>query len=190
MLFGPAAGLATTTIPTSISLATGARSRSRSGAVEFGKCGLMSSAPVAPTPSVSPSGGDFATVTRPSEPPAPVLFSTTTDLPVRSLNPLAIARAIPSAEAPGANGTMMRMGFGGGWAGATAGDSSIANSRGQPRCIVRLRYLTDAVMLRRAPAPHHAMNTPVSGRDDPARCDTPDRWRIRYRARRPSRTTY
>ena len=45
-----ASDCATTITPTSISLATGASSRSRSGAVEFGRCGLISSAPVAPTP--------------------------------------------------------------------------------------------------------------------------------------------
>src|SRR5262249_31708000 len=165
MLFGPVAGLAITTIPTSISLATGARSRSRSGAVEFGRCGLISRAPVAPTPSVSPSGGDFATVTRPSETPAPVLFSTTTVLPVRSLNPLAIARAMPSAEAPGANGTMMRMDFCGGWARVTAGDSTSANSRNQPRCsIVRLRYPIGAADVTSnagaAPRNEHASKRP------------------------------
>ena len=111
MVFGPVVGLATTTTPTSISLATGVSSRSRSGAVEPGRFGLISSAPVAPMPSVSPSGGDFASASSPSEPPAPVLFSMTTVLPIAAPSPLPIARAMPSAEAPGANGTMMRMVF-------------------------------------------------------------------------------
>jgi hypothetical protein len=78
MDFGPVDGFATRTRATSISLATGASSRNRSGPGLLGKLGLSSSAPVAPTPSVSPSGADFASICRPSTPPAPARCSTTT----------------------------------------------------------------------------------------------------------------
>ena len=71
----------------------------------------MTSAPVAPTLSVSPSGGALASTVKPSEPPAPGLFSTTTCRPSRGPSSLAIVRAMPSADAPGANGTMICMGF-------------------------------------------------------------------------------
>ena len=66
----------------------------------------MTSAPVAANVSVSPSGGALDTAIRPSVPPAPALFSMTTVLPSRAPSSGAMARAMPSAEAPGANGTM------------------------------------------------------------------------------------
>ena len=75
-VFGPVLGLATTTSGMSISLATGASSLTGSKPVEPGTCGLITSAPVAAIASVSPSGGAFARTVRPSEPPAPGLFST------------------------------------------------------------------------------------------------------------------
>jgi hypothetical protein len=80
-------------------------------------------------PSVSPSGGAFATIVRPSEPPAPTRFSTTTGRPVRVPSSFAIARAMPSAEAPGANGTMMRIGFCDGCAKAVPERNSVASNR-------------------------------------------------------------
>src|SRR5262245_44838765 len=57
-------------MPTSISFATGASRRSRSGEVGAGRCGWTTSAPVAPMPRVSPSGGAFARAARPVVPPA------------------------------------------------------------------------------------------------------------------------
>src|SRR5262249_44618717 len=86
------------------------------------------SAPVAPTPSVSPSGGALATATRPSEPPAPGLFSTTTCRPRRAASSPATMRAIPSADAPGANGATICIAFCA-CAGAITGQSSNATTR-------------------------------------------------------------
>src|SRR3981189_3003343 len=104
-------GFATKTIGISMSLATGASSRSGSKPLAPGRLGEMTSAPVAPTASVSPSGGALASPTQPSVPPAPALFSIVTGRPGRSPRSWPIRRAMPSADAPGAKGTMISIGF-------------------------------------------------------------------------------
>ena len=103
--FRPLSLLATTTIGISINGDRNeiaqqiGRGRIRDVRIDYG-------APVAAIASVFPSGGDFATRTRPSVPPTPALFSTTTCRPSRSeARPQNPPDAI--GEAPGAKGTMI-----------------------------------------------------------------------------------
>jgi hypothetical protein len=103
--------LATSTTGISISFAIGIKSRRGSIGEALGKCGLITKAPVAAIARVSPSGAALATVNRPSEPPAPALFSTTTCRLRRLVSSAARILPMPSAEAPGANGTMICIGF-------------------------------------------------------------------------------
>ena len=79
-----------------------------------GRCGFTAIAPVAPSPIVNPSAGDLATAIRPSAPPAPALLSTTTGCPRTCESSRPTIRAIPSADAPGANGTISVIGLAGG----------------------------------------------------------------------------
>ena len=81
---------------------------------------------------VWPSGGDFATSSTPTLPPAPGLFSITTGWPQAwaSLSP--IARARMSVLPPGVNGTTMRTGFDGN---ASAGPAARAVGAAAARAI-------------------------------------------------------
>ena len=66
MVFGPVLGLVTKTRGMSISFVTAVQSLTGSNPVEPGTWGLITSAPVAAIAIVSPSGGDFAKMVRPS----------------------------------------------------------------------------------------------------------------------------
>src|SRR3981189_1857425 len=59
----------------------------------------------------SPSGCEWADMSAAMLPPAPGLFSTTTDWPQTSCRRLPIRRAVISVEPPGVNGTTMRTGL-------------------------------------------------------------------------------
>src|SRR5580765_4854054 len=105
---------------------------SRSLAVSDGKFGRSDglTAWVSKTMSqVFPSGGDFATRALPVDPEAPGRFSTTTLTPSRVCKPAAASRPTASTEAPGGNGTTIRIGPDGQlWARATYGAKTVAST--------------------------------------------------------------
>ena len=75
--------------------------------------GLMACVPVTPNSSVCPSAGARATSTLPVAPPAPGRLSTITGWPSAVDRRWAMKRPMTSAPPPGANGTMIVMGFAG-----------------------------------------------------------------------------
>jgi len=95
------------------------------------KWGEMLSGPMEPNSSIEPSAGPLATYAWARLPPAPGLFSTTTDWPMFSPSFLAITRAAMSADPPAAKPTTMVTGFLGGksWAWAAV------KARGNPATI-------------------------------------------------------
>src|SRR5258708_30050021 len=98
---------------------------------------------------VYPSGGDFATWSAPTPPPAPGLFSTTIGCPsaVDSFSP--IVRARMSVVPPGANGTTHLIGFDGHGCAATA-PAMTASTR--PASVLRTVFI--ALLLRRLSGEH------------------------------------
>src|SRR4249920_2054292 len=104
-LFTGALALTTSTLGVIAMSVIGAKSFAASYGIVLYRLGLTACVDSAPSRIVYPSGADLATKSAPMFPPAPGLFSTTTDWPHASVSRCAIRRPVISSEPPGGNGT-------------------------------------------------------------------------------------
>src|SRR3982074_3029544 len=100
---------------------------------------------------VYPSGSRWATISAAMWPPAPGLFSTTTDWPQTSCRRLPTRRAVVSVEPPGVNGTTTRTGLAGQSAPA-AGDGPREGALAAAARPTKRRRLSIGALLREAMA--------------------------------------
>src|SRR5438094_571763 len=110
ILFASTEGCAAMTRCCTETCVTAARSLTVSYGMLCRRLGLMTCA-VTTTPSVWPSGADFATRSVPTTVPAPGRFSTITGWPQTSCILPATRRPMMSVAPPGGNGTIMRTGL-------------------------------------------------------------------------------
>src|SRR6476659_2067535 len=103
-LFTGALALTTSTFGVIAIRVIGAKSFAASYGIVLYKLGLTACVDSAPSRIVYPSGADLATKSAPMLPPAPGLFSTTTDWPHNSLNFCAMPRPTTSSGPPGGKG--------------------------------------------------------------------------------------
>lgn len=100
----------------------------------------MVSGPTEPNSSTVPSDAPAATCWWAILPPAPPLFSTTTDWPMFSASFLAIRRAAASAAPPGAKPTTSVTGLAGGKSCASAGPAQAMEVRATAAAWIRVRF--------------------------------------------------
>jgi hypothetical protein len=108
--FAGTSALTASTLGCDVVITTGTRSLAGSYGVRVYMNGANAMGPLKPMPIVWPSGWALATVSMPSMPPAPALFSTTTGWPQRSFSLSPSRRTMMSSELPAGAGTTMRTG--------------------------------------------------------------------------------
>ncbi|GAD22295.1 hypothetical protein AVS7_02055 [Acidovorax sp. MR-S7] len=104
------------------------------------RCGAMVSGPTEPSSSTVPSATPAATCWWAMLPPAPPLFSTTTDWPMFSPSFLAIRRAAASAAPPAAKPTTSVTGLAGGKSWAIAGLAKARKAAAAAAAWIRVRF--------------------------------------------------